>query len=112
MMAGIFDNIIQTEQDTPDTNSKHLEMIFQQIYDKSNIEVKTDLNQQQINAITKALIFADKYNVGILKDIAIKHMELLISKDRQSRKEFTTISAKMNDGLMHEPTLFDKLVGK
>lgn len=111
-MAGIFDNIIQTQPEAQDTSSKHLEMIFQQIYDKSNIEVKTDLTQLQVNAITKALIFAEKYNVGILKDIAIKHMELLISKDRQGRKEFTQISAKMNDSLSPEPTLFDKLVGK
>ena len=111
-MSSIFDNIIQQPMEQPDTSSKHLEMIFQQIYDKSNIEVKTDLNQAQVNAITKALIFAEKYNVGILKDIAIKHMELLISKDRQGRKEFTQISSRANDMVNPEPTLFNKLVGK
>ena len=108
----IFDNIITTPEEQQDTSSKHLEMIFEQIYDKSNIEVKTDLTQQQINAITKALIFADKYNVGILKDIAVKHMELLISKDRQGRKEFTTISTRQTDMLDPQPTLFNKLGGK
>jgi len=111
-MSSIFDNIIQQPMEQTDTSSKHLEMIFQQIYDKSNIEVKTDLSQAQVNAITKALIFAEKYQVGILKDIAIKHMELLISKDRQGRKEFTQISSRANDMLDPQPTLFNKLVGK
>mgnify|MGYP001152651069 CR=1 FL=1 len=106
----VFDNAI-ISSDPVDENAKHLDKIVDEIYSIENIEVKTDLNQAQINAITKALVFAETYKVGILTTIANKHMALLISKDRKGRGEFTQIAAGMENEHKQSSSLFNKLVG-
>ena len=106
-----MDQIIPVN-DNKDESNKYLELIFQQIFSKEDIELKTDLTLAQVQAFSKALIFADKYQVGVLKTISYKMMELLISKDRQGRKEFAQISARAQNDIQVESSMFDKLIGK
>jgi hypothetical protein len=76
-------------------HDEHLLKIIDEIYSKKNIEVKTDLSIRQIMAISKGLLFADRYKCKIMRDFCNKIMILSVSKDRKSRKEFTDISSSM-----------------
>jgi len=94
-------------------DNEYLELIIKEIYSKDNIEVKTRVNQQQVIAITKAIAFADFFNVPVLKQTANKLMELLISLDGKGREEFTRIASNMGQAANDEtPNLFEKLVNK
>lgn len=105
---------------TPDKESEpvnvaeeHLLKIIDETYSKNDIELKTDLNQKQINALTKAEIFAKRYNCSIMEELRNSHMILLVSKDRKGRKEFTDIAKGMqpavDDGL---PDLKKRFLGE
>jgi len=89
---------VPKEHEAQPTNvqQEHLTKIIGEIYSKENIEVKTDINMPQINALTKAIVYADRFNSPMVAQVAQKYMELSISKDRKGRKEFTEISRSMN----------------
>ena len=93
---------------------EHLKKMFEMIYSKDDVEVKTDINSPQIIALTKGKIFADRYNCSIMQSLCQNIMTLSISKNRQSRKEFTEISKSMNASPMVEaepPSIRQRLIG-
>ena len=92
---------------------EYLLKIIDEVYSKENIEVKTDLNVKQINAINKGKLFADRYNCTLLDDLCQNTMILSVSKDRKGRKEFTEISKSINSPQEEElPTLGTRLLGE
>ena len=105
----------QEPQQTQSVNDEHLLKIIDETYSKKDIELKTELNQRQVNAITKAQLYGERYNCQIVKDLAQNHMILLVSKDRKGRKEFSEIARSMQAPSMFEeiqPTLKTRLLGK
>ena len=107
-----------TPQDNPtatkdNVRDEHLLKIIDEIYSEDHIEIKTDLNVPQINAITKGLLFAERYNCTLMGDLCNTMMKLLVSKNRQSRKEFTEISKSMQPHNEEQapPTLDKRLFG-
>ena len=97
-----------------DVKDEYLLKIISEIYSKDNVEVKTDINAKQINAITKGLLFAERYKCNIMKSLCNNIMTLSISKDRKSRKEFTEISKSISTPYEEEsePTLRKRLIGE
>lgn len=92
---------------------EYLLKIIDEVYSKDNIEVKTDLNVKQINAITKGKIFSQRYKCNLLNNLCDNIMVLSVSKDRKSRKEFTEISKSINSPQEEElPTLGRRLLGE
>ena len=101
------------QQQQPTNDKEYLKDVIKAVYDKSNIEVKTELNTSQIMAISRAEMIADVYNIPILKSFTNQIMTLMISKDRKSRKEFTEISKSImaSANQDEEAGVIDKLIG-
>lgn len=98
----VFNNLIDNQAPdilAPEENRKDMWMqeVSKQIFSKDNIEVKTDLNTNQINALTKGLLFADTYGVSLMRNLCNTIMVLSVSKDRKGRKEFTEIAKTFNN---------------
>lgn len=100
--------------DTEDFNDKHLEKIIEEIYSTDNIEVKTDLNENEIRAITKGQLYAEKYKCNIVDNLCNKLMILKVSNKRMGRKEFKEISQSMQPSYPEEQTMSipQRLFGK
>jgi hypothetical protein len=110
MSKPFLENIIIPEQEP--TGDEHIKMLIAEIYNTSDIDLKTDLDLKQVNAITKALAFADLYNVSLLKTVANQLMRLLVSKERKGRTEFTQIATRMLADQDAPASMFDKLIGR
>lgn len=106
-----FDDAIIQPNINNKNESDYKKDLLNLIYDTNNINVKTDLSQDQIMAVARMELFADYYNVSILKSFSQNFKELQISKDRQGRKEGTAILSSANAlDYEGETSLFKKLV--
>jgi hypothetical protein len=101
------------EQESNEMTAKDARFLMQlqEIYSKEDIEMKTDLNQAQINALAKGQLYASIYNVPIVKELCNRVMLLLVSKGRNGRKEFVDMAKSMNSEEDAKPTLPDRLMG-
>lgn len=90
---------------------KHYAKLLEEIYSTNNIDLKTDLNQKQINAITKGKLFANTYNCQIMMDLCNLHETLLISKNRAGRKEFIEMSKSVTTDDAFSPSIKERLLG-
>lgn len=69
-----------------------MKVAAEQLFSRADIELKTDINTNQINALSRGLLFGEKYNCQLMTDLCNKIMLLSVSKNRKSRGEFTDIS--------------------
>lgn len=98
------------------TNKQELLLkVIDQLFSTDNIDVKTEYNDRQIVALTKAEIFAIKYNSDVLKRV-VKLIPLKsVSKSRGSRKEVVAITQALNNIILNEddqrPTLKERFIG-
>jgi len=93
---------------------EHLKKMFDEIYSKADVEVKTDINAAQIIALSKGLIYAGRYKNTMMAELCQTVMTLSISKDRKSRGEFTKIAQGVTSPQMpieERPTLRRRLMG-
>lgn len=86
--------------------------LLEEIYSKTDIEMKTDLSLDLVKAITKGQLFAVKYESKLMGDLTNRLMILLVSKGRQGRKEFIEMSKSMNSEPEAVPTLSQRLLGQ
>lgn len=87
--------------------------VTDEIFSTKRIRLKTDLNEKQIVAFSRATVFANKYHRTLLKGLIKNVSEYSISKGRKGRKEFENI-AKANLGLSKEddaPSIPRRLFG-
>lgn len=107
-----FSNAVHDIPDNTVSEGDYKEKLLSLIYDTTNINVKTDLNQEQVMAVARLELYADYHNIPILKAFTQNFKELQISKDREGRKEATQILAATQStfGMEEEKNLFDKLV--
>lgn len=108
-----FENVVipqQAENDSPE--NKALEMLIEGIYNTEDVDIKTDLNNEQIIAMTRAQMYADLFQVPVLNVVVKKMMRMLISLDRKGRKEYTDIATKTYGGSSGESSTFDRLIGR
>jgi hypothetical protein len=87
--------------------------IVDEIFSTNNIDMKTDLNQKQINAITKGKLYAEHFGSRLMLNLCNLHETLLISKSRAGRKEFIELTKNV---LSHQeenltPTIKERLLG-
>ena len=115
-MDKVFNRIIQDQetiipQEQENRKDIWMQEVSKQIFSKDNIEVKTDINTTQINALTKGLLFAKTFNVSIMKDLCNTIMVLSVSKNRMGRKEFTEIAKTFNADteIDNKPNLRERL---
>ena len=85
--------------------------VVDEVFSVNNIDMKTDLNQRQINAITKGKLFASQFNCQIMMDLCNLHETLLISKSRAGRKEFIELTKSVTNNDQDTPTIKERLLG-
>lgn len=76
---------------SPDDTDIHKDKMVKEWLSKDNIETKTELNQQQIYAITTLETLANDYKIQKLKDFIFNFKKNMLSKNRGSAKELVQI---------------------
>lgn len=74
-----------------------LERALEELFSKKDIQLKTDLSQRQIIALSRGLIFAKKYNCNSMRSLINHVMELSVSKNRQGRGELVSLMQSANN---------------
>ena len=74
-----------------DDTDVHKDKMVKEWLSKDNIETKTELNQQQIYAVTTLETLANDYNIKKLKDFIFNFKKNMLSKNRGSAKELVQI---------------------
>ena len=113
-MADTTKELFEIEASDNDISiSEHIKMkVVDEVFSTNNIDMKTDLNQRQINAITKGKLFANQFNCQIMMDLCNLHETLLISKSRAGRKEFIELTKSVtNTEDAGTPSIKDRLLG-
>jgi hypothetical protein len=95
----IFEEILAGETDTD------LSKIVKELLNRDNIETKTELSQEQINAIAALQTEAILYDIDPLKIYLAEFKTHMVSKKRKSRGEIVEIMRqKLNSSLGDEAT--------
>jgi hypothetical protein len=83
--------------------------VLKKLFDKTKLNLITDLKGDHISLITRMLIIADLKNIPQWKQGIITFMELRISKDRKSRTEIIkAISSLMQQKRKFTDALFNR----
>jgi hypothetical protein len=117
-MSDVTQNLFATPVEEQEINTDSLAeqikaKIVDEIFSTNNIDMKTDLNQKQVNAITKGKLYAQHFGSKLMMDFCNLHETLLISKSRAGRKEFIELTKNV---LSHQeengvPTIKERLLG-
>jgi len=114
-MSNTTENLfgVPQENDVSSLSDQIKAKVVDEVFSVNNIDMKTDLNQRQINAITKGKLFASQFNCEIMMNLCNLHETLLISKSRAGRKEFIelTKSITSSDQFDGVPSIKERLLG-
>lgn len=66
--------------------------LSEQIFSREDIDIKTVLNKRQVVAFAQASLYADIFNVPVVKNMVEKLSIYSISENGLSRKEFTELA--------------------
>ena len=109
----ITDMVPETE---PSERLEMLNAFANENYSVKNIQLKTELNINQITIYSKALLFGKRYKNTVIPELVNNIMKLSVSKNRAGRKEYTSIAQSMLAGIPQvEPqrsTVSERLFGK
>lgn len=88
-------------------------LMLQEVYSKKDIEMKSELNDSLIRAVTKGILYSQHFNVPIMHDLCTKLLELRVSKGRGGRKEFVDMARSMNsrEESISQPDITRRLFG-
>jgi len=96
-MPSMLEQVNLNNQEKEQSISEKLQMaVFNEMLSSKKIELKTDLTQRQINAITRGLLFSKRYNSKLMADLCTTQMKLLVSKGRKGRQEMTQMSQNLH----------------
>lgn len=65
--------------------------VVERLLSSEDIELKTELSQNQINAISILTTFAEMYDVISIKKLILTFLKLQVSKKRKSRREIVEL---------------------
>lgn len=80
------------------------EKILEQVFDETNIKMKSEVTAKQIMPVSRMYVYASAYKCDAAKFIADTFLTLAVSKDRKGRSEFADI-AKSAMSSFSEPEL-------
>jgi len=87
LLENVFDKRI-TDRDVEREMAVETRNDSGRLLDKEDVEVKTELNDQEILTISKLRFVADRYEIPVLRDFTDNLMTLKISRHRKGRTEF------------------------
>ena len=70
--------------------------VLNKLFDENRLKMIGDLNKDEIKLITAILLISDMKHITIWEKGVNIYMELLLSKNRESRKEIITTIAGLN----------------
>lgn len=94
ILFGNTENRIDNIQKT--AKEQTLEKALEELFSTDNIDLKSDINNQQISAISRGYIFAEVYHCKYMGDLVRHILELSVSKNREGRKEFVKVLQAVN----------------
>jgi len=68
-------------------NKNELAEILKELFDEKKIQLITDLTKDEIKLVTRIVVIADMKGLSIWKSGIKTYLKLVLSKNRQSRKE-------------------------
>lgn len=93
-------DILFKDNEAKDENStvheKTIEKALDELFSVEGIDLKSDINNKQISALTRGYIFADVYKCRYMGDLVRHILELSVSKSREGRKEFVKVLQSSN----------------
>lgn len=81
---GLLENTLQSEVE----QEHHVKSVSKELFNKENIDLKTEVSHDEINQITKIRFLQDKFEVANVNILLKSFLNLRVSKKRQSRREF------------------------
>ena len=81
----------QADQENSTVHEKTIEKALDELFSVDGIDLKSDINNRQISALTRGYIFADVYKCRYMGDLVRHILELSVSKSREGRKEFVKV---------------------
>ena len=105
---------VEIEANTDSLAEQIKAKIVEEIFSTNNIDMKTDLNQKQINAITKGKLYAEHFGSKLMFDLCNLHETLLVSKSRAGRKEFIELTKNVigaSEPMDFAPSIKERLLG-
>ena len=103
----VGDNLQTIETDTAENQNMNIAM--EQAFSNKNIAMKTDLNQRQINVLTRATVYAKRFKSKTMADVVKTYQHLLVSKGRQGRKELIQLTQSINSTMQPNTSVLEKL---
>jgi len=88
LIENVFDKRITDQDIERERASEGNQSNSRLLLDRNDVETKTELNDVEINNMSKILLIAERYNVPVLYDFAQNIMTLKISRGRRGRREF------------------------
>lgn len=111
-------NVIGVEQNEEELKEEIqketvLELTIKELFGTEKLEMKTDLSEQLILAMSRGRIFADRYNSKTMSSLILNLQKLFVSKDRKSRGELVELFRNMQEPLDHdsETNFFRRMIG-
>ena len=93
----------QADQENSTVHEKTIEKALDELFSVDGIDLKSDINNRQISALTRGYIFADVYKCRYMGDLVRHILELSVSKSREGRKEFVRVLQSSNREDPQEP---------
>ena len=81
----------QANEENSTVHEKTIEKALDELFSVDGIDLKSDINNRQISALTRGYIFADVYKCKYMGDLVRHILELSVSKSREGRKEFVKV---------------------
>jgi hypothetical protein len=88
------------KEDTP------IETMIKEMIGTDNIEIKTDLTDQLIVALTKGTIYADRYKNDLMGKLVLVISKYRISRNRKGREEMREMAKGLGSYNMEESPSF------
>ena len=112
-MPNLTDELFSSQPGATTNSEDNLELKFamKEIFSTKNIEMKTDLSQRQINAITRGMIYAKEFKSRLMQDLVMRMMRLMVSKGRKGRAEFIQMTQQLNNEPKQEEGIAQRLLG-
>jgi hypothetical protein len=104
------DDLLETSLSQSFEQENQIKAVAKELFSSSNIELKTEVNHDEINNVTRLQFLKEKFNIANVDVLVNNFLKLRVSKDRKSRAEF--IEALQSDNRnQNSPNFMQKLFG-
>jgi len=93
-------------------NEESSSEIYRDLFSPRDIDMKSDLTPNLIIAMAKGKIYADRFNVQVVKDLQLNILRLMVSKNRLGRSEILDIYKAEKRQFDIDPLLPSHMLGK